>query len=133
LAGSYAKQYAEGARLDDHGVPFFSTPARFHPCVTIAYFLISMAWNAALGIRYGVYKSANPAKARLCAFLFGPLAEILVLLGFFWGEYFVYLFFIWWWGQWLMLLFYSTAGGLLWMGLKWNLLIAISRSKLPTN
>ena len=104
------------------------THAHFHPLVTIPYFVMSVAWSAALGVAVGLHTKLDPVRAIVLLLLFGAGAE--------WGVQHLVFFSNWsdlyaeWMFLYVLLMFYSFSTGALWMGIKWNLLIHLSRKPI---
>lgn len=108
-----------------------ASTAHFHPLVTIPYFVFSLAWGAALGVYVGLNFARDINKAAILIVVMGPLAEWLVLNVFYLtrlDELYDGMSALV-----VMLQFYMLSAGAYWMGLKWNLLIAMSRRKIPTD
>jgi hypothetical protein len=110
---------------DDFPSKYFSSYAHFHPLITIPYFLISAAWSAGVGTCLGLRHRRLNLKSILLVLLFVPAVE--------WGV--LHIVFITemldlyqeWMFLYAMLVFYMIPLGAFWMGLKWNLLIGLSR------
>lgn len=110
--------------------PLAAFTIHFHPLVTIPYFIFSIAWGAALGVFVALNFSGDINKAAILIIVMGPLAEWLVLNVFYLPK--LDELYDGWWGLVAMLQFYMVSAGAFWMGLKWNLLIAMSRRRIPT-
>ncbi|MBI3737001.1 hypothetical protein HY256_10870 [Candidatus Sumerlaeota bacterium] len=131
-----------GDGVDDAEVFWLLQPlhTHIHPLITLSYFMISIGWGAALGIYLGLSPSRSSAQSLWLLLLFGPLSE--------WGVY--HLFALEYafggsgdpgpWGlynilgaNYLMLIFYMLGTGSLWMGIKWNLMIWLSRKRIEAD
>jgi len=105
--------------------------ARIHPLITVPYFLISAAWGAAVGVGVGLRAQRLGGREMLLVGLLAPGAEWAAYHLVFLHHSFEALYDSWMF-LWSMLEFYAWPFGVLWMGLKWNLLIALSRRPIPT-
>lgn len=105
--------------------------ARWHPLVTLPYFLITAAWSAGAAVWLGLKRRMALGRGLFWLLLLAPGAEIAAMLLAF-GLVNPLEFFADWSFLWFMLSFYMTGLGALWLGLKWNLLLALSRRRIPT-
>ncbi|MBI3737000.1 hypothetical protein HY256_10865 [Candidatus Sumerlaeota bacterium] len=108
---------------------FAGSYARWHPLITNLYFFISIGWMVALATALGLRYPSSSSKPFWLLLIFGPLCEWLAYHVAFGAKSLdLYTSII---GPlWLMLLFYSMSFGIFWMGIKWNLMIWLSRKKI---
>lgn len=111
---------------------YWGSYAHAHPAVTLLYFISTAAYGAAIGVWAGIRYYADAAKAIILVALLGPILEFATQT-IFSGSWDVHSFggLISWMMLYIMLMFYISSVGAFWMGMKWIVLIFISRLKLP--
>ena len=104
--------------------------ARWHPLITLSYFITSTAWSTGVGVALVLRSSGGPGRAIWRAILLIPLPE--------WGILHILVFDEWvslygsLWFLVAMLQFYMFGIGAFWMALKWRLLMSLSRWAVRT-
>ncbi len=124
----FADMPLDGELFEPYG--FTASYARWHPLITLSYFVTSSAWSAGVGVALALRLRKGLGPAFLVAMLLVPLAE--------WGVYHLVLLddsedlyddsmFLY-----FMLSFYMLTFGAFWMALKWRLLMSLSRWAVRT-
>lgn len=123
---------AASYRNPDFGVITALTPipthANWHPLITVSYLFFTAAFYCGLGIRAGLSSPTKSTSRIVQIILLGPLIEFAFFHLAAWpdvSEAYSPLMALA-----LMLDLYTSTAGALWLGLKWNLFIAMSRREI---